>query len=283
MANTFIKLETKLLKVLDVKVATLFCHLKGIEKTINDKRQIDDAIYQQKERLIKDTGISKSSVDKYIKELEDLKLLQVIRKTERNKNKYKINYDNYNKLISIIDEYENKNIKNLKKVVLNLYNEIVKNDTTSSNKNNTTNKDLINKELNKKRINSKTSLFFNTNLTYKDKEYKYLTRFLKNNNDINTYIDLLKNNIDVINILEYFLKSYYLKYYKYHIQVDLKKLKEIIENINDVLLCYDDESLLYIIDEYFKVNGRDLTIFLFLSKNEFDEFSWIDILNNRLI
>ena len=90
-------------------------------------------------------GLTKATLIKCINELKKLKLLHVIQHTERNKTKYKIDYDNLNELQKIIKKSMDKkasktlaNKKQFQRVVINLYNEYLKNNTTSCDKFNTT-------------------------------------------------------------------------------------------------------------------------------------------------
>lgn len=111
MRKDFIKLDRKLIRVLGLNKAVVFCHLLGIQDTINNKRDKQDAIYQQQERLLYEVGLSKATLIKTIKELEKDKLLHTIKGTEGNKTKYLIDKYNYNKLMDIIDDLEIKSSK----------------------------------------------------------------------------------------------------------------------------------------------------------------------------
>jgi hypothetical protein len=314
MSNNFIKLDRKLIRVLGLNKAVVFCHLLGIQDSINNKRDKQDAIYQQQDRLIYDTGLSKATLIKVIKELETKdKLLHTIKGTEGNKTKYLVDGYNYKKLLEIIDTIETNSIKknkinatSIKRDVLNLYYEWCNNNTTSSDNFNTTNKDLIEKKNKLKNIKSTTrqllsnckhkpitinyynSYVYDESITYqfipllfKD-EYsdKDITDILYNRDKVSNYIN--KNELDT---LEYFLKRYY-QYYGYmHKPTTAVKVREILQKIYQVLSkdIYSD-ILDEIIDEYFNTpntKNRDLTIHLFLS-NDNGYYSWINKIAIRL-
>ena len=100
----------------------------GIEKSINEKRKTATPIYQTHNVLEYETGLTERTIIKCIEELEELKLLHVVKHTERNKTKYKIDYDNLAELQKIIkhctDKTASKTLANrnqFKRVVQNMY------------------------------------------------------------------------------------------------------------------------------------------------------------------
>lgn len=310
MSSSFIKLDRKLIMVLGLNKAVVFCHLLGIQDAINNKREKQDAIYQQQDRLIYDLGLSKATIIKTIKELEDLKLLHKIKGAEGNKTKYLIDKFNYNKLIDIINDLDIKNIKKnkhnasvLKKDVLNLYYEWCKNNTTSSDNFDTTNKDLIEKEYKNKTKSIRHFLSENAhqpitinynenNIFKKSASYQFIPLLFKDEYTTDEIYETLNKTSNVyydeIETLEYFLKSYY-RYYGYpHKQLTAPKIREILQTIHNALnLSYirDDKNVIKdIIDEYFNTpnkKDRDLTIHLFLS-NKNGYYSWINQIAVRL-
>lgn len=314
MSNNFIKLDRKLIRVLGLNKAVVFCHLLGIQNSINKSRGKQDAIYQQQERLLYDTGLSKATLIKVIKELENQdKLLHTIKGTEGNKTQYFIDEYSYKKLLECIDDIENKNIKktktnasSVKRDVLKLYYEWVNNNTTSSDNFNTTNKDLKEKKNRLKKdktINRQllsnckhkpiTINYYDNNIFDESITYQFIPLLFKdeyNNEDI---YDLLCNNSknkniskDEINTLEYFLKKYYQYYGTIHRQTTAPKIREILQNLYQVLsYTLYSKNIKEIIDEYFNTPNtkqRDLTIYLFLSKNDNGLYSWINKLAIRL-
>ena len=311
MRKDFIKLDRKLIRVLGLNKAVVFCHLLGIQDTINNKRDKQDAIYQQQERLLYEVGLSKATLIKTIKELEKDKLLHTIKGTEGNKTKYLIDKYNYIKLMDIIDDLEIKSSKKnkqnasvLKKDVLNLYYEWCNNNTTSSDNFNTTNKDLKEKEKLKKIKSSRQLLannrtpitinFTNNGVLQESITYNFIPKFFKDEYTESDMYNILNKSSNVnyneIQILEYFLKKYYKYYGIYHKQEKPPKIREILQlihqasdksfwNSEDIYDIFKD-----IIDEYFNTPNtkeRDLTIYLFLSNKE-GYFSWIDTIANRL-
>ena len=137
MSDKFIRLDIDLINVLGLNRAVIFCHLLGIQTTINEARQKDDAIYQQKNRLHQITKLNTKTIDKCINDLVEMQLLHKIGHTERNKNKYYIDKTNYNYLKQCIKN------NNSKQEILNKYYEHIqksntKNGTSDDTKNNTT-------------------------------------------------------------------------------------------------------------------------------------------------
>ena len=305
--DNFIKLDRQLIRVLGLNNAVVFCHLKGIQESINSKNNKYD-IYQQINVLEYETGLTKQTIIKTIKKLNDLKLLHKRKHGERNKNYYLVDKNNYYKLKDFIDKLENNkikksglNAKQLKKEVLNLYQEYIKNNTISSDNFNTTDKDLIKRDL--KRRENKSNRQFLENCTHKpitidysindvfiDSEtYYFIPLFFKDeytDDDIFNFLIANKNGgLDEHKSLEYFLQEYFNYYGKLHRQDKPPKIREILQKIHNINikldnLDYDKGYIMDIIDEYFKTPNkldRDLTIYLFLSDN------WIPTLLNRLI
>ena len=298
-SNNFIKLDRRLIRALGLNNAVVFSHIEGIEQAINKKANTFNPIYQQLDRLIYDTGLSKATIIKCINNLVDLQLLHKIPHTEKNKTKYKINKKNYLKLMDITDSIDNKNIKknsfNAKKVkqdVSILYNEYLKNDTTNSDNFDTTNKDLLDKEKSKKRLSSKTS--FNKDAlpvhytkANEDVLYYYIPYLFKDSVEINTIYETLRyiSNKRAIDTLEYFLSKYYKRYNQHHQSTTTQNIKGILDNIVNAynMLDYlDYEFMQDIIDEYFTTKNRNLTIQLFLSKSDNGLYSWINTIAMRL-
>ena len=310
--KSFIKLDRQLIRVLGLKNAVIFCHLLGIQDSINDKRNRQDAIYQQIDRLVYDTGISKKTVLNGLDDLESLNLLHIIKHTEGNKNKYYIDKHNYNALLKIMDKVENTKVKKgrdsakaFKKDVLILYQEYYKNNTKSSDNFNTTNKDLLERELKLK--NNKYYRQFLSNCTHKpitinylendilqdSKTYQFIPLFFKDEYSNDEIFNILSesSNTSLLEhqILEYFLASYYKYYGKIHKQEKAPKIREILQTIKymvyDYLNDYDNDIMFDVIDEYFNTpnkNNRDLTIYLLLS-NDNGYYGWIDTLLKRLM
>lgn len=260
-------------------------------------------------------GLTKATLIKCIKELNDLKLLHVIQHTERNKTKYKIDYDNLNELQKIIkksiDKKSSKTLTNKKqfqRVVINLYNEYIKNNTTSSDKFYTTEKDLKEKDLKRKRnkcsktfstenanSNPQTIHFKSNNILITDKTFYYIPMLFKETENKQQIIDEIykKSNMETLNVLEYFLEKYHERYGTYHKHIDVIKLRELTQHLNNVLEMLervdgDDyiDVISEIIDEYFntKNNGRnrELTLQLFLSQDKYGLYSWVNIIHTRL-
>lgn len=264
-------------------------------------------------------GLTKATLIKCIKELNDLKLLHIIQHTERNKTKYKIDYNNYNELLKIIKKETNKkarknidNKKQFQKVVLNLYNEYLKNNTTSSDKFNTTDKDLKEKELIRKRNkcsrhflyenvsdNNKPNNvnFYNNGKFIETITYRYIPMLFKEIEDkeeIHNYFSgKYYADYDTLNTLEYFLMKYKERYGEYHPKISLEKIISITKQIRDLLdnnnIAYEDldyTTFIEIINEYFNTKNttksRELTLYLFLSQNEYGLYMWINTLYIRL-
>ena len=316
--KSFIKLDRQLIRVLGLNNAVVFCHLLGIQDAINGKNNTTSAIYQQLDRLIYDTGLSKATIIKSIKYLEDIKLLHKIPHTEGNKTKYSIDKYNYSNLLKIMDKIENtkakKDIKSarvFKKDVLNLYQEFYKNNTTSSDNFNTTNKDLKNKYRSKENKSSSQFLancihqpitidYFINDVYNESKTYQFIPLFFKDEYSTNEIYNTLNDNDNIglleHQILEYFLQSYYKKYGTIHRKEKPPKIREILQTIHNILYDYLDkigydadnynlDNVMYtIIDEYFNTsnNKRDLTIYLLLS-NDSGYYGWIDNLSKRLL
>lgn len=323
-SKDFIKLDRRLLRVLGVNDAIVFCHLQGVQTRINKSFNNDDAIYQQLDRISFDTGIPRQAVIKSIKNLEELRLIHKIKHTTGNKNVYKIDNDYLKLLLKQYDTEDTPNIKknansrkDLKKVVLKSYNEYLDNEPTSSIKFDTTNKDLIKKELIKKENNKKDN-FLTKNSTFKDNQiklnnaclkayskynlsafitdrykestfYKFLSRFIKEDYTEEDIIKIIEDKqIFILDHLEDFLQAYYNKYHRYHIQVNFSKFIEIVDAISDILFNLESNDwdrciFMDIIEEYFKSKNRDLTIFLFISKDDLNNYNWIDTILNRLM
>ena len=260
-------------------------------------------------------GLTKATLIKCIKELNDLKLLHVIQHTERNKTKYKIDYDNLNELQKIIkksiDKKSSKTLTNKKqfqRVVENLYNEYIKNNTTSSDKFNTTEKDLKEKDLKRKRNkcsktfstendNNKphTINYYKNNVFNESITYYYIPMLFKETENKQQIIDEIykKSNMETLNVLEDFLSKYHERYGTYHKPIDVNKLRELTQHLSNVLEMLervdgDDyiDVISEIIDEYFntKNNGRnrELTLQLFLSQDKYGLYSWVNIIHTRL-
>lgn len=260
-------------------------------------------------------GLTKATLIKCIKELNDLKLLHVIQHTERNKTKYKIDYDNLNELQKIIkksiDKKSSKTLTNKKqfqRVVINLYNEHIKNNTTSSDKFNTTEKDLREKDLKRKKNkysktfstendNNKPYIinYYENNVFNESITYYYIPMLFKETENKQQIIDEVykKSNYDTLNILEYFLSKYYERYGTYHKHIDVIKLRELTQHLSNVLKMLEREDgddyidvISEIIDEYFKTknNGRnrELTLQLFLSQDKYRLYSWVNTIHTRL-
>lgn len=249
---------------------------------------------------------------KCINELKELKLLHVIHHTERNKTKYKIDYDNLNELQKIIKKSMDKkasktlaNKKQFQRVVINLYNEYLKNNTTSSDKFNTTEKDLIEKDLKRKRnkcsktfstenanSNPHTVNYYSNNIFNESITYYYIPMLFKESENKQQIIDEIykKSNHDTLNVLEYFLSQYHARYGTYHKHIDVVKLRELTQQINDVLeksyINNDTDIMTEIINEYFNTKNvsksRELTLYLFLSKDKYGLYSWINTIYTRL-
>lgn len=313
-SSSFIKLDNRLIRVLGLNNAVVFCHLQGIQGAINYKRDNQDAIYQQLDRLIYDLGLSKATIIKSIKYLESLKLLHTIKGTEGNKTKYLIDKFNYNKLMDIINDIENPKTKktkenaiNIKRDVLNLYNEWYKNNTTSSDNFDTTNKDLIEKDKNKKIKSSRQFLsncihqpitinYYEDSILLDSVTYQFIPLYFKDSYKEDDIYKTLNNSHNVNyqehQILEYFLKSYY-KYYGYlHKQDTAPKIREILQTIHNIIIDYlasldlNYKTMYDVIDEYFNTPNtkkRDLTLYLLLSKSENGVYSWIDTIITRII
>lgn len=261
-------------------------------------------------------GLTKATLIKCINELKELKLLHVIHHTERNKTKYKIDYDNLNELQKIIKKSMDKkasktlaNKKQFQRVVINLYNEYLKNNTTSSDKFNTTEKDLIEKDLKRKRnkcnktfstenanSNPHTVNYYSNNIFNESITYYYIPMLFKESENKQQIIDEIykKSNYDTLNVLEYFLSKYHERYGTYHKHIDVIKLRELTEHLNNVLkmikTIHGDDYIdvtTEIIDEYFntKNNGRnrELTLQLFLSQDKkYGLYSWVNTIHTRL-
>lgn len=315
MSSSFIKLDRGIVRVLGLNNAVVFCHLLGIQDSINKKRNMQDAIYQQLDRLIYDTGLSESTIRKCLKSLEqDYKLIHIIKGTERNKNKYLIDKFNYDKLKEIIEIIETKDIKknkinatSIKQDVLNLYYEWCKNNTTSSDNFIITEKDLKEKEKKLKKSNSNRQLlsnckhqpitinYFNNGVYDESITYQFIPLLFKDEYTDKEIYNILCNNDNVsknihkkeIDTLEYFLTKYYQYYGTIHKPTTAPKVREILQNIYTAFpeyLNYSNDSYL-IIDEYFNtpnIKNRDLTIHLFLSKDENGYYSWINTIAIRL-
>lgn len=253
---------------------------------------------------------------KCINELKKLKLLHVIQHTERNKTKYKIDYDNLNELQKIIKKSMDKkasktlaNKKQFQRVVENLYNEYLKNNTTSSDKFNTTEKDLIEKDLKRKRNkcsktfstendNNKphTINYYKNNVFNESITYYYIPMLFKETENKQQIIDEIykKLNFSTFQTLEHFLSKYHERYGTYHKYIDVIKLRELTEHLNNVLkmikTIHGDDYIDVtneIIDEYFntKNNGRnrELTLQLFLSQDKkYGLYSWVSTIHTRL-
>lgn len=316
--KSFIQLDRQLIRVLGLNKAVVFCHLLGIQDAINGKSGTPSAIYQQLDRLVYDTGISRATIIKSIKYLEDIKLLHKIPHTEGNKTKYAIDKYNYNTLLEIMDKIENTKAKKdsnsaraFKRDVLNLYQEYYKNNTTSSDNFNTTNKDLKKKETKKNNnsnrqflsncIHQPITINYSENDVFKEsKTYQFIPLFFKDEyTDKDIYDTLNKSrgvNLLEHQVLEYFLQSYYKYYGKLHRQEKPPKIREILQTIHNVLYDYLDklgydadtynlDSIMYeVIDEYFNTPNkydRDLTIYLLLS-NDNGFYGWINNIMKRL-
>lgn len=315
-SSSFIKLDKDLIRVLGVNTAIVFCNLYGLEKGINTKRKTATAIYQTYNVMEYETGLSKQTLIKSLKELTDLKLIHIIRHTERNKTKYKIDYDNFNELQKIIKKVSNKkasknlaNKKEFQRVVLNLYNEYIKNDTISSDNFNTTDKDLIEKDLIRKR-NKYNKTFSKENVCFIDPitinysrdnvikqsiTYYYISMLFKDPVTRADIIDIITSNAtkDTLDLLEYFMENFYNRYNKYHRCITLAQFKGILEHLNNAIDIVSDldqegyiETFKEIIDEYFKTQNksrsRELTIHLFLAPGEDNSYPWIDTICKRL-
>ena len=319
-SNNFIQLDRRLIRVLGLRNAVVFCHLLNIQDLINNKRDKQDAIYQQYDVLVYEVGLSKQTIIDSIKYLESIKLLHTIKKTERNKTKYLIDKYNYNSLLKIMDKVENKKIKKnksnasaFKRDVLNLYQEYYKNNTTSSDNFDTTNKDLIDKEIKKKNKSSRQFLsnckhkpitinYLDNDVFIESNTYQFIPLFFKDEyteDDIYKTLNKSSNvNMSEHQILEYFLECYYKYYGKLHKQEKPPKIREILQTIHYVIhnyldyLGYDVNNynlvniMRGVIDEYFNTpnkNNRDLTIYLFLSKDKDNNYNWIGYPLQRLI
>ena len=249
---------------------------------------------------------------KCINELKELKLLHVIHHTERNKTKYKIDYDNLNELQKIIKKSMDKkasktlaNKKQFQRVVINLYNEYLKNNTTSSDKFNTTEKDLIEKDLKRKRnkcnktfstenanSNPHTVNYYSNNIFNESITYYYIPMLFKESENKQQIINEIykKSNYDTLNVLEYFLSQYHARYGTYHKHIDVVKLRELTQQINEVLeksyINNDTDIMTEIINEYFNTKNvsksRELTLYLFLNKDKYGLYSWINTIYTRL-
>lgn len=259
-------------------------------------------------------GLTKATLIKCINELKKLKLLHVIQHTERNKTKYKIDYDNLNELQKIIKKSMDKkasktlaNKKQFQRVVINLYNEYLKNNTTSSDKFNTTEKDLIEKDLKRKRNKCsktfstendtptiRTINYYNNKVFDESITYYYIPMLFKESENKDAINDFLCNTNHIhkeeLNTLEYFLYKYHERYGEYHKKIDIVKLRELTQQINEVLekpyINNDTDIMTDIINEYFNtknaIKSRELTLYLFLSKNKYGLYSWIDTIYTRL-
>lgn len=313
MSNSFIKLDRRLVRVLGLNNAVVLCHLLGIQDAINSKRGKQDAIYQQQDRLIYDVGLSKATLIKSIKYLEDIKLLHTIKGTKGNKTMYLVNKYNLNSLSKMIDDLETNNTKknklnatSIKRDVLNLYQEWYKNNTTSSDNFSTTNKDLKEKKNNIK--NNKSSSrqllsncihqpitidYLNDSVLYDSKTYQFIPLYFKDSYTVSDIYNVLNKSSNVnLNehiILEYFLKRYFKYYGTLHKKANTPRVREILQTIHQVLeiryINNDVNYLIDIIDEYFNTTNsknRDLTIYLFLSKDDRGLYSWINTIAKRL-
>ena len=258
-------------------------------------------------------GLTKATLIKSIKELNELKLLHVIKNTERNKTKYKIDYDNLQELEKIIKKNINKKAsktldlkKEFQRVVLKDYNEFIKNNTTSSNKFMTTEKDLIKKDLIRKR-NKCSKTFLTENVTNKPFTINFYINDELKQSVTYYYIPLLFKDIELLDelkeeiykkadftafqIMEYFLSKYHERYGLYHQTLSIDKFKELenalIDVINKPYIDNDIDIMTEIIDEYFNTKNtnrkRDLTLQLFLSKDKHNViYSWINTIFVRL-
>lgn len=260
-------------------------------------------------------GLTKATLIKCIKELNELKLLHVIPHTERNKTKYKIDYDNLSELQKIIkksiDKKSSKTLTNKKqfqRVVINLYNEYIKNNTTSSDKFNTTEKDLKEKDLKRKRNkysktfstendNNKphTINYYKNNVFNESITYYHIPMLFKETENKQQIIDDIykKSNFGTLQTLEYFLSKYHERYGTYHKPIDVIKLRELIEHLNNALKTIEsvdgDEYINVaseIIDEYFNTKNnnksRELTLYLFLSQDKYGLYPWINTIHARI-
>jgi len=306
--DSFIRLDTNLIKVLGLNKAVVFCHLLGIQDAINNKRDKQDAIYQQMNRISETTQLNKKTITNIIKQLEELNLLIKIEHTERNKNKYSINKDNYRLLQKLIKEYKTKD------AVLSKYNEYIgksttKNGTSSDTKNGDTSNTKIgatDKDTNKKddlkKINSNRQQFYPNcrpitiryNISednYKEYTYNYIPRFFNSTCNDEDIKDVLCNygGYAEHQALEYFLASYHSFYGTYHLPKSKDNVKKMIDKIHSALnIDIIDEDLEFfkeVVNEYFyntNTENRTLTLDLLLSNN-YGAFEWVERLSMRAI
>lgn len=88
--DSFIKLERPLIHALGLECAVVLCQLIG-HADINKNKNKKGEYYLQYDRFSSFTGLDKRTIRKYIKQLEELKLITVKRHTEKNKNIYILN------------------------------------------------------------------------------------------------------------------------------------------------------------------------------------------------
>lgn len=291
MSNTsdsFIKLDRHLIRAIGLTNAIILCNFRGLEKRFNTS----DAIYQQKNRIAFNTGLTEQTIDKHIKELEKLKLLHTSKKRGV-KNRYRVNVDNYNLIINIEKELEQKidienekTRKQLEKETIKLYLDTHKNTSATTYNFISTKRDLNKRDLTKK-INSSHHFvdLQKDAITIKNKKYYYIPLLFKTSDEVIIKDILKKYDLDVLSDLEYFLESYYFRYNKLHRVLDADKVDNLIKHLEYSIKMYDlyDASMLEIIDEYFKINNKDdLSLNLFLSHNNTD-YTFIENLTMRIM
>lgn len=311
--NDFIKLDRDLIRVLGLNKAVIFCHLQGIENAIN-RRISTTSIYQTIPQFIFATGLSKSTIIKSLKELEQLNLIYKLSHAEGNKTRYKVNKVNTRELNKIIKKTnKNKFTKNssslnlIQQEVLKSYHEYLQNHTTSSTNFDTTNKELI-KENKGNRLSKKDLVDSHFQQSKNDNDLFSFNNSIKirleDTNEIIEYyhikslfskkvnIDTIKNiisttKLDTLNILEYFTSEYEERYNKPHPIIEINKLEDIIKDIEIIYsnyAYYDIEIIYEIIDQFFEIKNKDLTLMLFTSKNcETLEYEYPYRLSNRLM
>lgn len=296
--QNYIKLDRNLIQVLGLNKAVVLCHLQGIAQCIKAQTN-NNTIYQTYNVLEFNLAISRATLIKIIKELEELRLLIKIPNGVQNKNYYQIYQKNYDALLKIIKKQINKkDLKNkktrnkFKEDVLNLYQEYLKNDITSSINFDTTKKDLINKIINEKIIRSKDIIITNDEnkqeFIFKGKQFNHIKDLFSSSLSDEEIKDIIKDyTLQDISILNYFAYMYKRVRGKNHPRITSKeKLATIISDLQQImwLYGYDDIQVLGdAINEFLTINDKDPTLYLFTSYNSEDkEYHYPRIIMERL-
>lgn len=295
--SNFIKLDRRLVQVLGLYKAVVLCHLIGIQEAIK-KTSNNETFYQTLDVLVYNLDISRQTLIKIIKDLEDLQLVKKKSHQQKNKNYYYISKRNYDFLISIIDdELKEKRKKNKstkdeikEKVIQNYISSMkidtissVKNDTLSSTKNDTTNKDLIEIKNKEKKIKSKDIKTYFNDLPY------IKTIFSKRISENELYLELSKYDIKLVSTINYFIYEYKKVMRKDHKLISnfnvLDKLMEAIDTIyrNDDFCIYNDVGIMQDTIDYFiqLPNVKDPSLFVFTSNLDDVENSFLYLIGQR--